>query len=67
MVLLIASLAGLAIGRWRALAVALPAIPASALLLGLMAGGLAALGTAGMVAGVHLHRVVAEHSLPRAG
>ena len=47
MVLLAASLAGLALGRRRAAAAALPAVPACALVLG-------------VAAGAHLHRVVAE-------
>jgi hypothetical protein len=67
MALLIASLAGLVIGRWRALLMALPAIPACALLLGPEGAALAMLATAGLAAGVHLHQLVAEHSLPRAG
>jgi len=60
MVLLAASLAGLALGRRRAAAAALPAVPACALVLGVAAGGLAALAVAGLAAGAHLHRVVAE-------
>lgn len=64
-VLLIASFAGLAVGRWKALGAALPAVPACALLLGPEAGAIALLAFAGLVAGVHLHRVVAEVSVPR--
>lgn len=66
-VLLIASFAGLAIGGWRTLAAALPAVPACALLFGPEAGAIALLGLAGLAAGVHLHRVVADVSVPRAG
>ena len=61
-VLITASLAGLTAGRWSTLLPALAAIPACALLLGPEAGVLAALATAGLAAGVHMHRVVAEHS-----
>ena len=67
MVLLLSAFAGLAAGRWRALLATLPAIPACLLLLGPEAGALAALDAAGLAAGVYLHRVVAETTLPRAG
>jgi hypothetical protein len=59
-VLLLSSLTGLMVGRRRALALTLAAIPACALVLGPDAGALAALATTGLAAGVHLHRVVAE-------
>lgn len=66
-VLLLAAFAGLAVGRWRMLAGALPAVPACALLLGPEAGLVAALGLAGLVAGVHLHRLVADTAMPPRG
>ena len=67
-VLLTATLAGLAAGRWRTLLLALPAVPACALLLGPESGALAILAAAGLAAGVHMHRVVADYSgnTPRA-
>jgi hypothetical protein len=58
--LLISSFAGLAAGRWRALLVLVPAIPACALLAGPVAAAVAALATVGMGAGVRLRHVVAE-------
>jgi hypothetical protein len=60
MVLLAAALTGLGLGRRRAALATLAAIPACALALGPEAGALAALTTAGLAAGAHLHRVVAE-------
>ncbi|MGH2780713.1 MAG: hypothetical protein ACRDLA_04760 [Thermoleophilaceae bacterium] len=54
MVLLVSSFAGLAIGRWE---LALPLLAGGALLGG---PALGALGAAGVLAGVQLHRVVAE-------
>ena len=41
------------------------AVPAGTLLAGAEAGALCALGLAGFVAGLHLHRVVAEQYIPR--
>jgi hypothetical protein len=65
LVLLLGSFAGLLLGRWQpALAVA-AAIPAGALLGGPEAAALGALGVAGYLAGLHLHRVVAEQYVPR--
>jgi type IV secretory pathway VirB2 component (pilin) len=58
--LLTASFAGLAVGRWRALLGAVPAIPLCAVLAGPVAGAVAVLAAIGMGAGVRLHRVVAE-------
>jgi hypothetical protein len=65
LVLLLGSFAGLLIGRWQALLPVAAAVPAGALLGGpeLAAPGL--LGIAGFVAGLHLHRVVAEQYVPR--
>jgi hypothetical protein len=64
-VLLLGSFAGLLIGRWQAVLPLLAAIPAGAVLAGAEAGVLALLGAAGFVAGLHLHRVVAEQYVPR--
>jgi hypothetical protein len=66
-VLLLASLVGLATGRWEALLVPVTAVPALLLLLGPEAGAFAGLAAAGLAAGIQLHRVVAENSVPRAG
>jgi hypothetical protein len=63
--LLLGSFAGLLIGRWQAVLPLAAAIPAGALLGGPEAAALAALAVAGFVAGVHLHRVVAEQYVPR--
>jgi hypothetical protein len=65
LVLLLGSFAGLLIGRWQAVLPVAAAIPAGALLGGPEAGALGALGVAGFVAGLHLHRVVAEQYVPR--
>jgi hypothetical protein len=65
LVLLLGSFAGLLIGRWQALLPVAAAIPAGALVGGPDAGVLAALGVAGFLAGLHLHRVVAEQYVPR--
>ena len=68
MVLLLASLAGLVVGRWQAFALAVAAIPACAVLLGPALGLLAALAAIGTAIGVQLHSVVADsfESPPRA-
>jgi hypothetical protein len=63
--LMLGSFAGLLIGRWR---VALPcaaAVPAAALLAGPEAGAVGALAAVGLLAGVQLHRAVAEQFVPR--
>jgi hypothetical protein len=65
LVLLLGSFAGLLIGRWQAVLPVAAAIPAGALLGGPEAGALGALGVAGFVVGLHLHRVVAEQYVPR--
>ena len=67
LLLLLSALAGLAAGRRRAVAAAAVAVIPCALLGGLETAGLALLAAAGLAAGVHLHRVVAEYSVPRAG
>jgi hypothetical protein len=64
-VLLLGSFAGLLIGRWQAALPVAAAIPAGIVVGGPEAGALGALGVAGYVAGLHLHRVVAEQYVPR--
>jgi hypothetical protein len=63
--LLLGSFAGLLLGRWHAVLPLAAAIPAGVLLGGPEAGALALLGVAGYVAGLQLHRVVAEQYVPR--
>jgi hypothetical protein len=63
--LLFGSFAGLVIGRWAAALPLAAAIPAAALLTGPEAGAVAVLAAGGLLAGVHLHRVVAEQYVPR--
>jgi hypothetical protein len=65
LVLLLGSFAGLLLGRWQAVLPIAAAIPAGVVLGGPEAAALAALGVAGFVAGLHLHRVVAEQYVPR--
>ena len=65
LVQLLGSFAGLLIGRWQALLPLLAAIPAATLMAGAEAGVLVLLGAAGFVAGLHLHRIVAEQYVPR--
>ena len=67
LLLLLSAFAGLAAGRRRAVAAAAIAVIPCGLLGGPETAGLALLAAAGLAAGVHLHRVVAESSLPRAG
>jgi hypothetical protein len=67
LMLLLSAFAGLAAGRRRAVILAASAVIPCALLGGAELAGLAALAVCGMAAGVHLHRVVAEVSVPRAG
>jgi hypothetical protein len=64
-VLLLGTFAGLLLGRRRAVLVVALAIPAGALLGGSEAAMLGVLGVVGCVAGLRLHRVVAEQSVPR--
>lgn len=65
LVLLAGSLAGLVVGRWPALVPLLAAIVPAALVGGPNAGAIGALAGASFIAGVHLHRVVAEQYAPR--
>jgi hypothetical protein len=65
LVLLLGSFAGLLLGNWRAVVPVAAAIPVGALLGGPEAAALGVLGVAGFVAGMHLHRVVAEQYVPR--
>jgi hypothetical protein len=65
LVLLLGSFGGLLIGRWQAALPVAAAIPAGALIGGPEAGALGVLGVAGYLAGVHLHRVVADQYVPR--
>ena len=64
LLLLLSAFAGLAAGRRRAVVPAIAAVIPCALLGGAEIAGLALLATAGLAAGVHLHRVVAESSPP---
>jgi hypothetical protein len=65
LVLLLGSFAGLLLGRWQAVLPVAAAIPAGALVGGPEVAALGVLGVAGFVAGLHLHRVVAEQYVPR--
>ena len=67
LLLLLSAFAGLASGRRRAVIPAVAAVIPCALLGGAELAGLAVLAVAGLAAGVHLHRAVAEVSVPRAG
>jgi hypothetical protein len=67
LLLLLSAFAGLAAGRRRAVLPAAAAVLPCAVIGGVETAGLALLAAAGLTAGVHLHRVVAEHSVPRAG
>jgi hypothetical protein len=66
LVLLLSAFTGLAAGRRRVVVPAIAAVIPCAVLGGAGAAALAVLAAAGLAAGVHLHRVVAEASLPRA-
>jgi ABC-type spermidine/putrescine transport system permease subunit I len=65
LVLLAGSFAGLLTGRWIVVVPLLAAVLSAALLGGPEAGALSGLGAAGFLAGVQLHRVVAEQYVPR--
>jgi hypothetical protein len=67
MLLLLSSFAGLLAGRRRAVVPAVAAVAPCAVLGGPATAALALLAAAGIAAGVHLHRVVADASVPRAG
>lgn len=58
--LMLGSLAGLVIGRWVAALPVVAAAVTAAAVVGPDAGAVGALAAAGLLAGVHLHRVVAE-------
>jgi hypothetical protein len=66
LLLLLSAFAGLAAGRRRAVIPVVAAVIPCALLGGPEVAGLALLAAAGLAAGVHLHRAVAEASVPRA-
>jgi hypothetical protein len=58
--LMLGSFAGLLIGRWTAVLPLVAAAVTAAAVAGPEAGAVGALAAAGLLAGVHLHRVVAE-------
>ena len=58
--LMLGSFAGLLIGRWAAALPLAAAAVAAAAVAGPEAGAVGALAAAGLLAGVHLHRVVVE-------
>jgi hypothetical protein len=58
--LLLGSVTGLVVGRWQVVLALAAAIAPVALLTGPAAVALGALGAAGFLAGVQLHRVVAD-------
>ena len=65
MALMLGSFAGLLIGRWAAAVPFAAAMPAAGLLVGPELGAVGALAAAGLLAGVYLHRAVAEQYAPR--
>lgn len=65
MALMLGSFAGLLIGRWAAALPFAAAMPVAGLMAGPELGAVGALATTGLLAGVHLHRVVAEQYAPR--
>jgi hypothetical protein len=58
--LMLGSFAGLLIGRWAAALPLVAAAVTAAVVAGPEAGAVGALAAAGLLAGVHLHRLVAE-------
>jgi hypothetical protein len=64
LLLLLSAFAGLAAGRRRVVVPAALAVIPCAVVGGPETAGLAVLAAAGLAAGVHLHRVVAEHTPP---
>ena len=64
LLILLSAFAGLAAGRFRAVLPAVAAVVPCALVGGVEAVGLALLAAAGLAAGVHLHRVVADNTPP---
>jgi hypothetical protein len=67
LLLLFSAFVGLAAGRRLVVAAAGVAVVPSAVVGGPETAGLALLASAGLAAGVHLHRLVAEDSVTRAG
>ena len=67
LLLLLSAFVGLAAGRRRVVAAAALGVIPCALAGGADLAALALLAAAGLAAGVHLHRLVAETSVPRAG
>jgi hypothetical protein len=65
LVLLLGSFAGLLVGRFAVVLPVLAAVVPAALVAGPEAGAVGALAAAGLVAGVQLHRAVAEQYEPR--
>jgi hypothetical protein len=65
MALMLGSFAGLMVGRWVAVLPFVAAMPAAGLLADPELGAVGTLAAAGLLAGVHLHRVVAEQYAPR--
>ncbi len=65
MALMLGSFAGLLIGRWTTALPLAAALPALGLLAAPEVGAVGAMAAAGLLAGVHLHRVVAEQYAPR--
>jgi hypothetical protein len=63
--LLVGSVTGLVVGRWQPLLLLAAAIAAAALLAVPEAGALGALTAAAFLAGMHLHRLVAESQATR--
>jgi hypothetical protein len=64
LLLLLSAFAGLAAGRRRAVAAAVAAVIPCGLVGGAEPAALALLAAAGLAAGVHLHRVVADNMPP---
>ena len=64
LLLLLSSIAGLGAGRWKVVVAAAIAVLPCALVGGPETAALAVLAVAGLAAGVHLHRVVADHTPP---
>ena len=63
--LMLGSFAGLLIGRWAAVLPLAVAMPAAGVIAAPELGAVGALAAAGLLAGAHLHRVVAEQYAPR--
>ena len=63
--LMLGSFAGLLVGRFAVVAPFAAACAALAVFAGPAAGAVGALAAAGLLAGVHLHRAVAEQYAPR--